>query len=132
MKKNLLFKLSLFAFITIFTGVFNESKAQVVFSQQKEKKSNPDVFFPNRKKTSPVIRRRTSPIIVGNGNNLPPGQGKKIYGDKSARDYAPGHQKKNKYYKNDGRYKNGKHHNGNEHGDDDNGNKGHHNNDHDD
>ena len=61
-----------------------------------------------------------------------------MYGKKSARDYAPGHQKKNRDY--DERYKNGKHfdkqwkknNDENEQGDDDNRNKGHHKNDHDD
>lgn len=31
---------------------------------------------------------------VGNPNNLPPGQQKKIYGTKSAKQFAPGQQKK--------------------------------------
>lgn len=31
---------------------------------------------------------------VGNPNNLPPGQQKKIYGTKSAKPFAPGQQKK--------------------------------------
>ncbi len=40
-----------------------------------------------------------------NGKKLPPGQAKKIYGG-SAKDYAPGQQKK--YYKNNHHYKNKK------------------------
>ncbi|SIQ06698.1 hypothetical protein SAMN05880574_1051 [Chryseobacterium sp. RU37D] len=35
-----------------------------------------------------------APVIKSNGNNgLPPGQVKKINGEKSARNYAPGHRK---------------------------------------
>lgn len=39
-------------------------------------------------------------VVVGYASpeykNLPPGQAKKIYGDQSAKDYAPGHRKKYK------------------------------------
>lgn len=35
---------------------------------------------------------------VGNPNDLPPGQQKKIYGTKSAKPFAPGQQKKNNNY----------------------------------
>lgn len=39
-------------------------------------------------------------VRYDNHRNLPPGQHKKIHGDKSAKYYAPGQQKKhNKYYK---------------------------------
>ena len=36
---------------------------------------------------------KTTTVIVDNGN-LPPGQAKKVYGDKSAKAYAPGQRKK--------------------------------------
>lgn len=39
--------------------------------------------------------------VIGNTRNLPPGQAKKIYGSRSARDYSYGHRKKPKYYNND-------------------------------
>jgi hypothetical protein len=42
--------------------------------------------------------------------NLPPGQAKKLYGAKSAREFAPGQQKKNRGY--DNYYGNGKKHKG--------------------
>ncbi|WP_223816120.1 hypothetical protein [Adhaeribacter rhizoryzae] len=32
------------------------------------------------------------------GKQLPPGQAKKVYGHQSAKAFAPGQQKKNKYY----------------------------------
>ncbi len=35
-------------------------------------------------------------VYYGNHNSLPPGQHKKIHGDKSAKKYAPGQQKKHK------------------------------------
>jgi hypothetical protein len=52
-------------------------------------------------KTSRQAPRENQPPVVVNTKKpvstekLPPGQAKKIYGDKSAREYAPGHQKKN-------------------------------------
>ena len=36
-------------------------------------------------------------VVVVEQNNLPPGQAKKIYGDKSAKYYAPGHNKYKKH-----------------------------------
>lgn len=40
---------------------------------------------------------RSYPGYDPNPNNLPPGQAKKIYGDKSAKKYAPGQRKKQRY-----------------------------------
>jgi hypothetical protein len=40
---------------------------------------------------------RSYPDYDPNPNNLPPGQAKKIYGDKSAKKYAPGQRKKQRY-----------------------------------
>lgn len=38
------------------------------------------------------------PVVVEkNPSHLPPGQAKKIYGEKSAKDFAPGHQRKQEY-----------------------------------
>ena len=53
----------------------------------------------------------------GHRRNMPPGHAKKVYGHQSARDYAPGHQKKKskKYKKNKqyNKHKGGKgHHKG--------------------
>lgn len=136
MKKATLLRLIFFVSFIIFAGVINKSNAQV-------KKSNPDIFFPDRKRTSPTTRKNY-PVWTNtqrrtrNVNNLPPGQQKKIYGDRSARDYAPGHQKKNRYYSNEGHHdkkENNRYHNGNEHGHRDNGEReheGHRGNGHDD
>lgn len=38
---------------------------------------------------------------ANNSRWIPPGQAKKMYGSKSARDYAPGHNKNNDYNRND-------------------------------
>lgn len=85
MKKNNLFSKILFSIVLlVFAGVFNSSDAQVVFFPKKQKKSTSVVFFP--KKTTPVYRTNVS--------NLPPGQQKKIYGEKSAKRFAPGQRKK--------------------------------------
>lgn len=40
---------------------------------------------------------RPTRVVVVKQNNLPPGQAKKIYGDKSAKYYALGHNKYKKY-----------------------------------
>lgn len=40
---------------------------------------------------------RSYPGYDPNPNNLPPGQAKKLYGDKSAKKYAPGQRKKQRY-----------------------------------
>ena len=45
--------------------------------------------------TSCVVVHRAPRVVVVKQKRLPPGQAKKIYGG-SARDYAPGQQKKNK------------------------------------
>jgi hypothetical protein len=132
MKKNNLFlKLTLFVFVLISAGVFNESQAQRILSQQRPGKSNPDVFFPNRKRPTPIFRKGNPPIIVRNGrvNNLPPGQQKKIYGSRSARDYAPGRQNKNRY-DNDRRYNNGGGKKWNKERENEHGDNGHRNNGH--
>ncbi len=150
MKNKLLFRISFSALILLFSGLFTESKAQksnpdIFFPNRKktspvtrrntdpvvvkdDRKSNPNIFFPNRKRTSPVTRKRTYPVYSGNRHNLPPGQAKKIYGDRSARDYSPGHQKKNKNFIN--RNKENEQGDNDDHGN--NGNKKHHGKGHDD
>lgn len=85
MKIRLVKKLLLMAFFLVIAGVWNESKAQVVLFPKKDKSHN-TVLFPRT--------NRTSSVIVNNGNNLPPGQAKKIYGEKSAKRFAPGQRKK--------------------------------------
>jgi hypothetical protein len=86
---------------TITCCSFYESNGQVV-APKSEKKSSQDVFFPNRKKASPVIvhkrNKRTYPIVVRNEKTLPPGQAKKIYGEKSAKRFAPGQRKKSYHH----------------------------------
>jgi hypothetical protein len=74
-------------FFIVFTGIFNKVDAQVVFFPKKEKKSTSVVFFPKKTTTRPVYR-------TDNVGNLPPGQAKKIYGEKSAKRFAPGQRKK--------------------------------------
>ena len=66
MKNKLLLRISFSALIILFSGLLSQSKAQVVIVRKTEKKSN----------------------------NLPPGQAKKIYGEKSAKRFAPGQRKK--------------------------------------
>ena len=85
-QSNLISKLSLFTFVIIFAGTINSAQAQVVFKPQKQKKATSVIFLPGQNKNTPVI--------VTNGNNLPPGQAKKIYGEKSAKRFAPGQRKK--------------------------------------
>ncbi len=47
-----------------------------------------------RESQPPVVVNSKKTVTVSN-EKLPPGQAKKIYGDKSAKAYAPGQQKKN-------------------------------------
>lgn len=49
--------------------------------------------------TSCVVHHRTPRVVVVKQKRLPPGQAKKIYGG-SAKDYAPGQQKKHKKHDN--------------------------------
>ena len=44
--------------------------------------------------TTPTETATKTETVYVNGGNLPPGQAKKVYGDKSAKAYAPGQQKK--------------------------------------
>jgi hypothetical protein len=94
MKSKLLIRITFSALIILLCGLLSPSNAQVVISTKTQKKSNPDIFFPNRK--------RTHPVIVRTEHNLPPGQEKKIYHEKSAKRFAPGQRKKaydyNGYY----------------------------------
>jgi hypothetical protein len=51
----------------------------------------PNERYPNERYPVPENR----PVVIYEpGRNLPPGQAKKIYGDRSARNHAPGHRKK--------------------------------------
>lgn len=59
-----------------------------------------------------------SSCVVHDNNgrrSMPPGHAKKMYGG-SARQYSPGHVKKNKYYKKDNRNHGHKKHKGNHRG----------------
>jgi hypothetical protein len=99
------------------SGLFYKLKAQPPVVSPAEKKSKSTIFFPNRK--------RTNHVTVRNGKRLPPGQAKKIYGEKSAKSFAPGQRKKTYNYNH--RYhtsskqpnKNWKHHDKNKKGHDD-------------
>ncbi len=117
MKNNLIQRTSFLILVFLLGGIVTESNVQaqtkksnpdVFFPNRKKtspvrknpdqvvvknEKSNPDVFFPNRKRTSPVVHKRTYPVHR-NQQHLPPGQAKKIYGGKSAKPYAPGQRKK--------------------------------------
>ncbi len=67
------------------------------------------VVLPDGSRQYPTTRRRTQSHT---GKRLPPGQAKKVYGG-SARDYAPGQQKKwkkNKEWKAEKHHGKGKHH----------------------
>jgi len=85
MKNKLLLRITFSTVIVLFSSLLSPLHAQIIVSS-KEKKSNPDIFFPNRKRTHPVIVRKE--------NHLPPGQEKKIYHQRSARAFAPGQRKK--------------------------------------
>jgi hypothetical protein len=84
MKTKLLLRISLPALIILGSGLLYQSTAQVVIVNKTEKKSSKDIFS----------RKRTHPVIIRNQNNLPPGHAKKIYGEKSAKRFAPGQRKK--------------------------------------
>ena len=85
MKNKLLLRITFSTAILLLSGLLHPSYAQIIVSS-KEKKSNPDIFFPNRKRTHPVPVRKE--------NHLPPGQEKKIYHQRSAKAFAPGQRKK--------------------------------------
>ncbi len=87
MKEKLLRYLLLSALVFGFVLNSNTTEAQIVISPKHQKKSSPVIFFP--RKAKPVKHRR----------NLPPGQEKKLYGEKSAKRFAPGQRKKDHYNK---------------------------------
>lgn len=106
MKRNKFPKLLFFVFFIAFAGGINESAAA------HQKQSNHEVIFPTKK--NPSSKRKNYPVWTKKQHNLPPGQAKKVYGDRSARDYSPGHQKNNRKYSNGVNYNNrkyNKHHN---------------------
>lgn len=98
MKNKILFRISLPVFIILLSGFFIQSDAQVIVSSKTEKKLNSDIFPTDRKRTSPLIinrdTKRIYPVLVKNKRDLPPGHAKKIYGEKSAKTFAPGQTKK--------------------------------------
>ncbi|MEP6927523.1 MAG: hypothetical protein ABI834_07800 [Ginsengibacter sp.] len=85
MKNKLLLKIVFSALMILLTGVSYQAKAQIVI-RKTEKKSKSGIFFPKKKTHYPVVIR--------NENRLPPGQEKKIYGERSAKRFAPGQRKK--------------------------------------
>ncbi len=105
MYKRKIFKqilaVTLLLLIASLTGV----SAQTVPKLKKVRTvSNHDIKTKDSHKKIILYPRRTS-VHHQAPRNLPPGQAKKIYGEKSARDFAPGHQKKNYDSK---KYKKGK------------------------
>ncbi len=82
---NIFPKLLLVIFSIIVSGIITEAEAQVVYKPEK-KKSTSVIFSPRQKKSTPVI--------ITNTRNLPPGHAKKVYGEKSAKRFAPGQRKK--------------------------------------
>jgi hypothetical protein len=46
--------------------------------------------------TSCTVHEHHRKVVVVKEKRMPPGHAKKVYGDKSAKRYAPGQQKKNK------------------------------------
>ena len=92
---------TLLLLITSLTGVSAQDVAKV---KKTRTVSNHDVKTKDSHKKITVYPRRTT-VHHQAPRNLPPGQAKKIYGEKSAKDFAPGHQKKNYNSK---KYKKGK------------------------
>lgn len=87
MKKGIIIKTLITAWILALSGIFSVSNAQIIFSPKHDRNTNKDIYWPQQK--------RNSEIIIANRSQLPPGQAKKIYGEKSAKRFAPGQQKKN-------------------------------------
>lgn len=84
-KEKLVRYLLLSALIFAFVLNSTTTDAQIIIFPKNQKKSSPVIFFPE--KNEPVKNRK----------NLPPGQAKKIYGEKSAKRFAPGQRKKAHY-----------------------------------
>lgn len=89
MKNGIIFKTLITAWILAFSGIINASNAQITFPPKHDRATNKDIYWPKQKTNSKVI--------ISNRSQLPPGQAKKIYGEKSAKRFAPGQQKKNHY-----------------------------------
>ena len=105
--KHHILKISL-TFIVIFSGIFIQHAKAQVSKKVLEKNQRQD---PGEIRKVKRTRRyeNTYPRTTRTGS-LPPGHAKKVYGEKSARDFAPGHNKSTtKYYRKDSRGKNKKH-----------------------
>ena len=75
--------------IIAFTFIAVNSSAQTI----------PGLPYPTETKTQKHKKNKRVIIdqdgrVIGQRQNLPPGQAKKVYGDKSAKQYAPGQRKK--------------------------------------
>ena len=90
--------------LTLVAGSFYAADAQTVTTTRVKTVNNIPVLTtrevrPTNPRTTKVILP-TNEVIIGDDRvetdrgNLPPGHAKKVYGSKSARAYAPGHQKK--------------------------------------
>ncbi len=60
--------------------------------RQYPRSSPPPEEYPTR--TPNEYPAKTTPVVYKESTSLPPGQAKKVYGDKSAKAYAPGQRKK--------------------------------------
>lgn len=95
MKSKTFKRISLFVLALSTSAAINTSHAQVFkkkIDEVQTDKARKDKTEDRRKST--VYRTRRHNSYERRRSNLPPGQAKKVYGEKSARDFAPGHQKK--------------------------------------
>ncbi len=98
----------IFSLFIVFSGSFIHQANAQVFKKvlEKNQRKTPN----DARKVKRSKRFENNYPNTSHTRNLPPGQAKKIHGEKSARDFAPGHQKKkNKYYSQESRDKKRKH-----------------------
>ncbi len=99
MRKNYT-SLFLVVSLTLFAALFNSASAQILPKVKADRERKNPVIIERDSRKETVLRyprRRTANRYPASTRRLPPGQAKKIYGEKSARDFAPGHQKNKSY-----------------------------------
>ena len=76
-------------------GSLLPARWDVLFQEEIYRTPNGDVY-----RNGVLIRSGSSTVIIVDDRpqNLPPGQMKKVYGTKSAKVFAPGQQKNDRYY----------------------------------
>lgn len=98
--------------VLIVAGALSFSAEAQVFKKNPDVVKDEPVVVTTPQPTGSIFKKKrvvvNEPVVTSddryrNRRNLPPGQAKKLYGAKSARDFAPGHQKKNKRWDKDDR-----------------------------